>query len=216
MSWTATTGAGASDHPIILSTCQPLFTGYQRLIFQHPAQEGLLIKVLRKDYVTAKFGPRASFHNRHRRCLQYHLFLKELREYLVVCVRSPECLPYLQTLVGLVHTDLGLGLVVGKIQGQDGCPGPKLSQVLRLGTLDAGRRQRLEHCLEALLNSEVVVDDLNLGNFVLGTDAAGEERFVLIDGMGGSTLIPLKGMLRLANRWSKRRRFERLRAEIAI
>ncbi len=56
---------------------------------------------------------------------------------------------------------------------------------------------------------------MNPGNIVLGVDGSGTERFVLIDGMGSSTFIPLKGLVRAINVWSKRRYFMRLRAQIA-
>lgn len=198
-----------------LEPLQPLFRGHQRLVFQHPEQPDLLIKVLRAEYVRDKFGAGSSFHNRHRRCREYQPFLREFREYLVACARAPYCLPYIQEVVGLVWTDLGLGLTVRKVSGRDGVSAPTLDRFLRShGKLDPERKRLLDECLRSLEESDVIVDDLNDSNLVLGVDASGTERFVLIDGIGSSTLVPIKAFSALANRWSKRRRIARLRARV--
>ena len=208
------TAEGGVAQPFLLQATEPLYRGYQRLVFQHPDQPELLIKVVRSDYAEAKFGPGSPFHNRHRRCRHYQVFLRELQEYLVACARSADCLPFLQEIVGLVHTDLGLGMVVRKVCGPDGKPAPSLSRLAGQGALDAARMQLLDRCLEVLQASAVVVDDLNPGNLVLGTEPSGAECWVLIDGLGSSTLIPLKALVPWANRQSKRRRIARLRAQL--
>lgn len=197
-----------------LKDLQPFSQGAQRLVFQHPHRQDLLIKVMRREYVDSRFGPQGSFHNRHRRCRHYTLIMRELKEYLVACARSAECLPYMQEIVGLSHTDLGLGLVVRKVCGRDGLPAPSLSRLVRQGTFDDARAALLDRFLETMLDSDIVIDDLNPGNMVLGIDGRGAERFVLIDGAGSSTFIPLKGMVGAFNQWSKRRYFARLRAWI--
>lgn len=204
-----------AESVIRLQAVKPLSRGHQRLVFQHPLQTDLLIKVLRAEYVQDKYGSGSSFHNRHRRCREYQPFLVEFREYLVACARAPQCLPYLQEIVGLVWTDLGLGLAVRKVTGRDGALAPSLNRILRLhGALDSRRKHLLDECLRHLECSDVIIDDLNDCNLVLGVDALGAERFVLIDGIGSSTLVPIKPLSALANRWSKRRRIARLRAGI--
>lgn len=204
------------DGTMMLAELKPLFRGHQRLVFQHPEQPDLLIKVLRAEYVQEKYGPDGSFHNRHRRCREYHPFFTEFREYLVVCARAPQCLPFIQEIVGLVWTDLGLGIVVRKVLGRDGASAPTIDRFLRWhGKLDADRKHLLDECLLNLERSDIVFDDLNDCNLVLGVDTSGAERFVLIDGIGSSTLVPIKALIPAANRWSKRRRIARLRAKVA-
>lgn len=205
---------GDAGGPIALAETEPLFRGYQRLVFQHPLHADQMIKVMRNDYVEQKFGPHSPLHNRNRRCRQYHLFLRELREYLVACAWSPASLPFLQEIVGLAQTDLGLGMVVRKVMGPDGKLAVSLSKLIQRLELTPERLRALERTLEALLASSIVVDDVHAGNLVLGVSPAGEERFVLIDGIGSSTFIPLKAMVAWTNRVSKRRRFAELRQEI--
>jgi len=193
---------------------EPIADGLQRLVFAYPGRPELLIKVLRRDYIDSRFGPRASFRSRHRRCGHYTLFQRELREYLVAWARSAACLAHLQEIVGLQPTDLGLGLVVRKVCGHDGQPAPTLSDLLRQGSLDGSRMELLERFLDALLESEIVINNLSPSNILLAADPAGAERFVLIDGFGSSTLIPVKEWFRTLNRQSKRRYLRRLRARI--
>lgn len=206
---------GCATGVTLLSHLQPMANGAQRRVFQHPDHPELLVKVLRREFLEPRFGPQGSFHNRHRRCRQHTQLLRELQEYLVACARSAQCLPNLQEIVGLLHTDLGLGLVVRKVCGPDGGPAPTLARLIEQGALDETRQKLLEAFLERLLDSDIVVDDMNPGNIVLAVDGSGTERFVLIDGMGSSTFIPLKGLVPAVNVWSKRRYFMRLRAQIA-
>lgn len=207
--------SGSPEDPLRLMGTKPVAVGVKRAIFQHPGHPDLLVKVLHPDFVKKRFGPSGSYHNRHRRCLHYNYFLRELREYLVACARTPESLSSLPEVLGLVHTDLGLGLVVKKVCGPDGGLAPTLASILAAGALDDRRMKLLDQLQEAVESSDVVIDDLHGGNIVLTRDASGTERFILIDGLGSSTAIPLKALVRLFNRRSKRKEFEKLRAWIA-
>ncbi len=207
--------SGSLQEPLRLADILPVAVGVKRAIYQHPGDPGLLVKVLHPAFVKKRFGPTGSFHNRHRRCLHYNYFLREMREYLVACSRSPQSLSFLPELVGLVHTDLGLGLVVKKVCGPHGGLAPTIGALAAAGTLDPRRRALLDQLQEAVVSSAVVIDDLHPGNIVLTCDASGLERFVLIDGLGSSTAIPLKALARLFNEWSKRREFQKLRAMLA-
>lgn len=205
---------GTPEKPMQLRTVPPLFRGHQRLVFQHPDHPDLLIKIIRSEYAEAKFGPKGPFHHRRRRCLHYQVYLRELKEYLVACARSAELLPFLQETIGLVHTDLGLGIVVRKVCGPDGKPATCLSEIAEKGGLNEVRWRLLDRFLDSLQGSDIVVDDFNAYNIVLGVDPSGAERFVLIDGLGSSTLVPLKAWSRWLNHRSKRSRIALVRADV--
>lgn len=205
------TAAGSLEAPLPLSGTRPVAVGVKRAVFQHPEDPGLLVKVLHPAFIQKRFGSTGSYHNRHRRCLHYNYFLRELREYLVASARTPETLSVLPEVVGLVHTDLGLGLVVKKVSSLDGGLAPTIGALAASGGLDARRRAMLDDLERIVLDSDVVIDDLHPGNVVLTREASGLERFVLIDGLGSSTVIPLKAFVRCVNRMSKRKEFRRLR-----
>lgn len=202
---------GSLEAPLPLSGIRPVAVGVKRAVFQHPEDPGLLVKVLHPAFIRKRFGPTGSYHNRHRRCLHYNYFLRELREYLVASARTPETLSVLPEVVGLVHTDLGLGLVVKKVSGLDGGLAPTIGALAASGALDARRRAMLDDLERIVLDSDAVIDDLHPGNVVLTREASGQERFVLIDGLGSSTAIPLKALVRCFNRMSKRKEFRKLR-----
>lgn len=202
--------AGSLEAPLLLSGSRPVAVGLKRAVFQHPEHPDLLIKVLHPTFIQKRFGPTGSFHNRHRRCLHYNYFLRELREYLVASARSPETLSALPEVVGLIHTDLGLGLIVKKVSGPDGGLAPTIGALASSGRLDARRLALLDELERIVVDSDAVIDDLHPGNIVLTRDASGGERFVLIDGLGSSTTIPLKALVRPFNRLSKRKEFRKL------
>lgn len=205
---------GYSKGLVVLSGLQPLTGGANRLVFQHPGHPELLIKV-NKDWVLQTYGPRGSFLKRNYHCGQYTMFLREIQEYLAACNQSAHSPLHLAEIVGLLHTDLGLGLVVRKVCGPDGQLAPTLAKLIQQGALDEARLQLLETFLEWLQGTWIVVNDLSLKNIVLGVDDEGAERFLLVDGIGCSTFIPLKALVREACDWSKRGYIQRLRAQIA-
>jgi hypothetical protein len=66
-----------------------------------------------------------------------------------------------------------------------------------------------------LLESDIVVADLHERNMVYACGRDGMNRFVMIDGLGSTTLIPFKSLSRTLNRRSKLKRIKRLRANIS-
>jgi hypothetical protein len=61
----------------------------------------------------------------------------------------------------------------------------------------------------------LVIADLHERNLVYALGRDGSRRFVLIDGLGDSNLLPFKSWSRVINRRSKQKRFVRLRKRIA-
>jgi hypothetical protein len=200
------------DLPVRLKDCQPLACGVQRLIYPFPGHSELVIKVLRPDYVEARIGPNSRLASRLRSCRQYHVFLREVKEYMAACARSEAVLPLLPPFVGLVQTDQGLGMVERKICDQKGELAPTLSDLIGAGHMSQDRVRLLEELMASLMDSSVVLNDLHPENILLSTAPDGSERFVLVDGIGSATFLPVKGMVRLFNTWSKRRQTQRLLA----
>ena len=141
-----------------------------------------------------------------------------------ICARSASTWPFtratkgdahfLQSVVGFVGTDMGLGLVLRAVRGRDGRPAPSLETLICERRFTDAARHDLETFIEHLRNSGVLIADFNAGNIVYGYDDVHGDHFVLIDGLGEKTLIPVKSMSRLLNRYSKWKHFRRLRAEI--
>lgn len=200
--------------PLPLKDRTPLARGKHRLVFEHPLDAGLLIKLPNEAQVRAARGEGGPWYRRPRRYRQHLGALREVQEHLALHALAGGEGPHLQTLVGFVDTDLGLGLVSRKVLGRDGALAPTLTRLVRERRFDAAAQAALDRLCHWLLQSPLLLGDLNARNLVYGFDARHGERFVIIDGIGEKTLIPLNRWSATVRRITKRRQIRRLRAAI--
>lgn len=207
------------DHFLAVRHLEPAAIGRQRYVFVHPSDPGLIVKVPTEGYVDRRSGKTGKKYKRwHRRRLRSRhnlVYLREIREHLALRAAASELPPHVQVIVGLVETDMGLGLVSRAVRGRDGELAPTLATLLGDGRFDDKARRKLDAFFAWLLESPVVVGDLNVGNIVYGHDPAFGDHFVIIDGLGDKNVIPLNSVSPLLNRMSKSRRIDRLHADIA-
>lgn len=205
-------------HVLTLSNLTPIAAGSTRLVFQHPADPDLLVKVVRPERVGKRFADRLRLGTRlritQRRARQYIYYLREINEHLALHARSEADAYALTTICGFAETDMGLGLISRAIRGRDGGYAPTLAALIgeRRFTATAGRH--LAAFIDQLRRSDILVFDLNAKNIVYGHDAEHGDHFVLIDGIGEKTLFPVKAASRLLNRYSKWKHIRRLEAEV--
>ncbi|MBX3742166.1 MAG: hypothetical protein KF712_14330 [Akkermansiaceae bacterium] len=197
---------------ILLSDRQPVAQGKQRFVFTHPDHSDLIIKVIRPDSVDRAWGKWYKM----RRCYgQYLSYMREIGEYVATHAREGSSPPFVQRIKGLVDTDMGLGLVLDAVRGENGDLAPSLRAMLADGTFDRAAEHALEEFFRDLMASDVIAADLNGGNVVYAQDGEKGSRFVMIDGLGQHNLIPLKRFSRTMNRRGKLRRIGKLRRQIA-
>jgi len=207
-------GAAPMSEPLQLQHLTPLAHGAVRLVFAHPQEPGMLVKVMRPELIKKRYGAGAAWFRKGRRYDPYLQFLREIREYVAAYASHGGSLPIAQKVCGLIETDLGLGLVTEAVRGADGELAPTLARVIEVGGFDAGAQAALERFLTELLAAEVVVGDLHERNVVYAAGEGGGQ-WVMIDGLGSANLVPLKSWSRALNRRSKERRIARLRGRIA-
>jgi PhoP regulatory network protein YrbL len=198
-----------------LKSATPLAKGNVRLVFEHPESPGLLVKVMRPDLVERRHGGRKVWFQGLRRYDPYVVFLREIREFVAAHAALGRAAPFAQVVHGLVETDLGLGLVLEAARDPDGGLAPTIAKLVQHGRFDAGAEAALDQFLTELLESDMVIADLHERNLVYACAQDGSRRFVLIDGLGESNLLPLKSWSRWLNRRSKAKRVARLRKRIA-
>lgn len=194
---------------IKLKDTEPLAKGRNRLVFQHPDNYDSLIKVVRDEFIERRFGPNAKWSKKHRRCRQFVSYVREIQEYLVTRAHSEQASEFFQKIEGFAETDLGLGLVIKAVRDPGGDLAPPLALLISSGRFNAQLKEDLDCILNEILESHIVVSDLNLGNFVHNG-----KHFVLIDGFGNSNPIPFKSLCKWLNRRSKLGRFKRLKKRI--
>ncbi len=200
-----------------LSDRAPIAEGKRRLVFEHPGDPQLLVKVMKPGSHRDDGQPlrRKRFKLRRREGV-FAYFTRELLEYVAVRVSNrvpPAALP-VSAVYGLVETNLGLGLVVEKVTDGAGALAPTLESLLATGRFDPERRALLADFFDALVGHHVVAYELNADNIVLAGQRGNAPRFVCIDGMGSRTLIPLQAWLPRLNARKIRRHQKRIEAQL--
>jgi hypothetical protein len=199
-----------------LKDTPPLAKGHSRLVFQHPRQPDWLVKVIRPDVIEERWGAGAAWYKRARRYGRFISYVREVQEYVVGCAATgagPSCF---QKVIGFADTDLGLGLVTEAVRTPDGSLAPSIVNLITSGRFGAAERRSLDVFFEQLLASPIAVSDMNLGALVYTGDATIQGRFVLIDGLGDATLLPIKRLSSYFNRRSKLGKCRHLESRIAM
>jgi hypothetical protein len=207
-----------------LKDLQVLASGATRDVYRHPINPEFLIKVVRQTTTTEGSGNNDLWyksywrHYRQQNRRYRHLipYLREVREYIAIHALEEGSPPsWLQKIVGFVETDRGLGLVVEAIFAEDGKLAPTLRTMARSGPLKPEEQAALDFFLKTLIRSPIALTDIQPNNIVYGISDNGTKQFVLIDGTGHKTLIPIVLMSQWINKWNNRRKVRRLLAELA-
>ena len=204
---------------LALKDLKPIAVGKQRAVFVHPFDRDLIVKVPTASYVSRRAGIRGKWykkwHKKFLRSRHFLVFLRELREHLALRAAMPQLPRYVQAIVGFAETDLGMGLVSRAVRSRDGELAPTLKRMLQQGAFDEAARRHLGEFFDWLLESPVIVGDLNVGNLVYGYDPGHGHYFAVIDGLGEKNLLPLNSLSSRLNRRSKLRRIRRLERTVA-
>jgi hypothetical protein len=185
-----------------------------RLVFAHPADPGLVIKVIRPDLIDGHRGAGQPWYKARRRYGRYSSYMREIGEYVAIHARYGKSLPFIEKTVGFAETDLGLGLVFEAVRDASGGLAPSLSDLLAQKRYTPEVAENLEHFISQLLESDVIIADLHPANIVYAENSPTRPHFVMIDGLGIYTLFPFKAVSRWLNRRSKLRHIARLRSRM--
>lgn len=193
-----------NQNPLPLSQHEPVANGSSRWVYLHPHQPGFLIKVLKKRMPAQQvYG----FKNRIKALKGRHKLTRHMREieqYITVkSCRNDKFIEHLPMMTELQDTDMGFGVVVEAITDAQGQLAPTLTDLVHNKLMTIQRITLLEMFFERLLRSDVVAGDVHGRNIVLETKTDGTERFVLVDGLGDSTIIPTRALSWWINRYKK-------------
>jgi hypothetical protein len=200
---------------IELSHCQPIASGNNRDVFAHPDDPDLLIKVVKPEAYARRATRRAGVRTGFRRFRQYLPFLRECQEHIVSRLDAGGVPDFVQTVVGFVDTDRGLGLVVRAERDRSGAYARTLAKLVAEGAYDAEAQQAVERYLAAFQASDVIVTDMGAKNLVYAWSEKHGAHFVLIDGYGEKNFIPFNSLFKWFLRRSQRKRVRRFRLSLA-
>jgi hypothetical protein len=194
---------------IELKASRPLISGAYRDVFQHPHHADLLIKVIKPLFIERN-ARRMNWYDVRFEPGHYKGLLREIEKYLLLYSRGQQNLPFIQRFVGIVETDLGLGMVVSRVAGHGGALAPTLSEVVQARGLDADLRARIQDLQEDLIRHHVVFGDISANNIVEAPGATHAHRLVVIDGLNDRLWLPVNAMSRTFYRIYSNRRFTRM------
>jgi PhoP regulatory network protein YrbL len=197
-----------------IQNLEPIAAGKFRLVYEHPEDRNLLIKVIRPEMIERRWGSGTPWYKRQRRMGQYALFMREINEFLATCADDGQAPSFAQKITGLIETHLGLGLITEAARDREGKLAPPMKKLLAERRFGEEERAALDRFCEQLLRSNIVVADMHSGNIVYAYNESEGNHFVLIDGIGATTLIPLKVWSRRANLASKRSKIAKLRRSV--
>ena len=206
--------APSPEAVLTLSTAEPIAVGHLRSVYQHPVHASELVKVMRADAVAKRWNAPGRWHKRLPRTRHLVQYLRELKEFIVARARAPGIDVPIARMIGVVDTDLGLGLVSEKVVDADGALAPTLAAIYARHGFTPEIERALSVFLEGLLEANVIVGDLHAWNIVYGSDSRGGPRLVMIDGFGEKHAIPISSMSRAVNRYRTKRLYERMIAQL--
>jgi hypothetical protein len=201
---------------ICLRDTTPIAVGHKREIFQHPHDDSLLIKIIPEHKLKKAWKPlTALLRMRNWRPGAYHVFHREIGEYICLHSINAQPSPAVQPIIGLVETDRGLGMVVEKLTDERGNMALPLKRLIQETGFSEQFRYEVERLRDELLRTGIVLNKLNTRNILYAYDEMHGKRFVIIDGLGRARRLPLQSWSRAFNRYYTRKQFRRLYREIA-
>ena len=195
---------------ITLKDITPIAQGSTQTIYPYPDYPERLIKVrklktMQKKY-DRKIGGRIGYKRQHG---LYAAWMRELDHYFSIALRLGRRPTFLQHYYGVVDTDLGLGLVVGKETDRNGNVAPTLQDLAKRGEFTREVQQQLEDLLKLINELRISTTDVNMNNIVYGWSEDAGNHLVMIEGIGVNTFIPLSRFSNYLNIRSNNRHFER-------
>ncbi|WP_427183470.1 YrbL family protein [Bordetella bronchialis] len=211
------TGAYQPFRLLDLTGLRPIASGAERLVYQHPHDPSLLVKVVDFPAMAEHLStrPLRRWRKDRQREGAYRNHVAELAEYTAAqnAAAGRWKVP-MARILGLAQTSMGLGLLVEKITDGQGGLAPTVEQIVRDRGLDESLARELDYFFDTLADHHIILNDVSARNVVMGLNADGEPGLYLIDGFGSKQAVPLFAYSKLLNRRRILRKYQVLRAKL--
>lgn len=203
-------------HRLALSEKRPIAHGKTRAVYEYPEDPSKLIKVHLPRELSDTNTIKRWFQQRQDWFLYRSGILRELDQFLASRYghEKDPLVDHIAPIHGIVDTDIGLGFVVAAARTVAGELAPTVKNLRQSGGMTAERAQALIRLLEYLELSDLVVGDLNQDNIVLSDAGSSEEKFMIIDGLGERTWIPIQSWCSWASKRQKRAFVQKMRRRL--
>ncbi|MFO7809031.1 YrbL family protein [Guyparkeria sp.] len=200
--------------PLHLAPLDPVGQGAQKLVFRHPEDPRVLVKVVNPRFIERR-DKRDRFYQKRRHIGHHRAFAREMIEHLASRALAPGRLapcPHMQNILGVIDTDMGAALLVEAVLDENGDLAPTLRDLIESERYGEREQQALETFLDWALTSNVLINDLSADNLAWNPDG----HFVMIDGLGDRAGIPIRAVSPWLNRLYKRKKIRQIRDEIQV
>ncbi|OZI61385.1 YrbL family protein [Bordetella genomosp. 11] len=200
-----------------LSGLQPIAAGAERLVYQHPFDPSLLVKVVDLPGMAEhlRTRPLRRWRKNRQREGPYRNHVAELAEYAAAHnIAAGRWKVPMARILGLAQTNMGLGLLVEKITDGQGGLAPTIEQIVRERGLDEALTRELDYFFDTLADHHIVLNDVSARNVVMGQNADGDAGLYLIDGFGSKQAVPLFAYSKMLNRRRILRKYHKVRAKL--
>ena len=166
---------------------EPQFKGNARLVFIHPDNPDLLVKVLRPEWID-KTKQVPVWKKRFKPLGANSVNMHELFEIVRINPHAESIQPHMFTVVALQQTDLGWGLVVKAEKDKNNDYAKPVAAFAK----DVSKiRTALDEFENWVKETNVVLYDLNPWNLVLAY-RGGKEEVVIIDGISEKSALKVR------------------------
>ncbi|MFC3153098.1 YrbL family protein [Litoribrevibacter euphylliae] len=194
-----------------LEGLSPVAKGGERDVFVHPENKAWLVKVYHQRFydVHQKKYPIIM---RFRRLKRYWSLVNELIEFIGIREKSSVETKYLQTIVGMVDTDLGIGMIVSAVLSEEGDLAPTLKDLVKNKQYQPMHAEALEALFQWMIDTHIIIRDFSLNNLVWSYQ---DQCFVIIDGIGSKATLSLRSFSKSYNQKANKKRVEKFRSRLA-
>lgn len=173
------------DNVLQLNSSHYVCKGGRKMVFTHPYNHQLLIKVLLPKVANAwykKFNFKAT-----------KPLTRELTTYIDLQYKNKKY-HFFQTIYGFVTTNYGFGIIVKAYKNEYGQLAKTLEHMIHNDTFTQTMLKDLQHFFVACYRVELPITDLTLQNIIYAyCPKRSAYRFILVDGLGDKRWIQFGG-----------------------
>lgn len=196
---------------LVLCDVSPIAKGGERDVYVHPQNSEWLVKVYHQRFydVHLKKYPIVM---RLRRLKRYWSLVNELIEFIGIRENPNVETKYLQTIIGLIDTDQGVGMIVQAVLSDDDNLAPTLKDLVTSKHYQTVHAEALEALFSWMIDTHIIIRDFSLDNLVWNHK---DQCFVIIDGIGSKATLSLRSFSKAYNKKANQKRVEKFRSRLA-
>ena len=164
--------------------------GSHRATYRHPSDETRCLKVVKEGSLEKRRKNNRKWYKRLRKLSSFDETHKDLQAYRQF-KDNEEKLKHIPRFYGMAETSLGSAMLLELISNEDGTPARSLARRLESGENRDELREALIVLGTHLIKHAIVVRDFSMGDVLVRENRDGKLKLYVIDGLGGTELIPI-------------------------